>query len=114
LAGALSITVVNARPIAATEPFMTASIFLIQKPDNFLVSRRHSALFATGVERISGGNGQAERMTVAHCITKNAVIFGAQARAPKDDASGCGSAVARTGAFCGLLRNLRADAPDAG
>jgi hypothetical protein len=61
-AGALSVTVVNARTIAATEPLMTASVFLIQKPDNFLVSGRHSALFATGVERISSGN--AERMTV--------------------------------------------------
>jgi hypothetical protein len=29
-----------------------------------LVSGRHSALFAAGVEMISGGNGQAERMTV--------------------------------------------------
>jgi hypothetical protein len=51
---------------------MTASVFLIQKPDNFLVSGRHSALFATSVERISGGDGEAERMTVVQCITKNA------------------------------------------
>jgi hypothetical protein len=54
-AGAASVTVVSARTIAAAEPLMTASVFLIQRPDNLLVSGRHSALFAAGVERISGG-----------------------------------------------------------
>jgi hypothetical protein len=34
-------------------------VFLIHKPDNLLVSGRHSALSAAGVEMISGGNGQA-------------------------------------------------------
>jgi hypothetical protein len=51
LAGALIATVANARTIAATEPLMTASTFLI-KPDNPSVSGRHSALSTTGVEMI--------------------------------------------------------------
>lgn len=50
--------------------------FLIHKPDNLLVSGRHSALSTAGVERISGGNGQAERMTVVYCIANSAVILG--------------------------------------
>ena len=50
--------------------------FLIQQSDNLLVSGRHSALSTAGVERISGGNGQAERMTVVYCIANSAVILG--------------------------------------
>jgi hypothetical protein len=50
---------------------MTASVFLIQEPDNLLVSERHSALFATGVEMISGATGQAERIIVVQCINEN-------------------------------------------
>jgi hypothetical protein len=55
LAGTLNATVASAKTIAATEPLMTASVFLISKPNNLSVSARHFALFAMSVEMISAG-----------------------------------------------------------
>jgi hypothetical protein len=49
--------------------------FLDSKTGQPFGVRRHSALSTASVERISGGNGQAERMTIVQCITKTAVIL---------------------------------------
>jgi hypothetical protein len=81
---------------------MMVSVFLIQKPDNLLVSGRHSALSKASVERISGGNGQAERTTVV--LAGPAFRIGP--RLLEDD----GDVLLRSA----RSGNLRADAPDAG